>query len=440
MSKSESIEKSFIKNVSWLFGGKTAAGLLAALESIIVARFLGVESYGLLVILIAYVDLINNFFDLRVWETATKYIGTFWARKEKNKTLSMIKLSYIIDISTGILAFIIAIVTSKIASSYLIHSDEAYYYIFIYAFSLLINTANTTSNAILRVFDKFKNLAFISTINNLIRLIIVCTVLYIGFGIEGVLFAFIASTIINFIFRIYIVAITLKEKGMSTWWNADLSLIKDQWKGIVWFLSNTSLTATLKMAGDNYLGILMLGYFSGKEATAYYKVARSFLKIFGRVTEPFNEAIFPELVRLSDLDELKDFKRLIIYSIKSLSKFALPIAIIIIIFSNWIIKLIYGIEYLPASDVLIIITPAVLITNLMFWINPTMLALGNPGLRAISGIFSLSIYVLLMLILVPQYSYIGASIAFLGYAIGRSIIASFFLRISLERRRKIKKV
>lgn len=434
MSDKRTLEKHFLKNVSWLFSGKSAAGLFAAIETIIVARLLGVENYGLLAILVAYVDLVNNFLDLRVWETATKYIGSYWAKNEKDKTLSMVKLSYFIDISTGFIAFILTIVTSKIASNYLLHSQEAYYYICIYAFSLLIDTANTTSYAILRVFDKYKDIAFISTVNNFVRLLFVCIVLYLEMGLTGVLYSYVASTAITFILRMTFVAKSLRKCGLFSWWNADIRLIRDEWKGIAWFLGNTSLTATFKMAGDNYAGILILGYFAGKEASAYYKVGRAFLNIIGRVTEPLTQVIFPELVRLSNFDDLSHFKHLIKYSIKNLSKVLIPVAIVVIIFSDWIIKLIYGIEYLPASDVLKIITPAVVISNFIFWINPALLALGNPGLRTISGLLSLTIYLLLMLILVQEYSYIGAAIAFLGYTLARTVISSTVLKISLKRR------
>jgi len=118
-----------------------------------------------------------------VWETATKYIGAFWTNGDREKTLSFIKLSYIIDITSGILAFIIAIVTAKIASSYLIHSPNAYTLIWIYSLSLLIDTANSTSDAILRVFDRFKRIAFISSFISLFRLILVILLLYLGMRI-----------------------------------------------------------------------------------------------------------------------------------------------------------------------------------------------------------------------------------------------------------------
>ncbi len=431
------ITKRLFSNASWLFGGKTVSAIFSALQAIVVARMLGVNDYGLLALIIAYVDILNQFFDFRVWETATKYIGTFWTRGEKDRIRSMIKLSYIIDLSSGILAFAIAILTAKIASTYFIHSPQAPHLIFIYAFSLFIDTANSTSYAILRVFDKFKKIAFISSLQSFSRLVLVLVGLYLGMGIKGVLFAYMASTFLGFVISLWAVARTLKENELQRWWKSNLSLIRDQWKGIAWFLGNTSLTATIKLAGDNYLGVLALGYFSGKEAAAYYKIAKSSVNIMTRITEPLYEAIYPELVRASSLGALKDFKKLIKYSTKNLMKFIIPIAVVIFVFADPIVNLVFGKEYLPASNALRIVTLATAISKLVFSINPALLAFGRAGLRTISGTTSTISYILLLVLLVPKFSYIGAAFAFLGFSIVRVLISTLALKISMDEKKRL---
>lgn len=432
----KTIKNRLFRNASWLFGGRTIAGVFSGIQTIIIARILGVDNYGLLALIIAYVDIINNLFDFKVWETATKYIGTFWTNGEREKTLSMIKFSYIVDISSGILAFIIAILTAKIASSYVIHSPEAYTLIWIYSLSLLIDTANSTSDAILRVFNRFKRIAFISSFISLFRLILVSLMLLLGIGISGVLISFILASFLGFSIRMWIISKTIGENQLTGWWRSDLSLIKEDWKGIAWFLGNTSLTGTIKMAKDNFLGILVLGYFSGKEAAAYYKIAKSFVKLMRSIMDPLYEAIYPELVRISSSDTLKDFKRLLKYSTKTLMKFTIPGATLILIFSDTIINLIYGREYLPASNALRIITVAVVITQLTFLINPALLAIGRPGLRTLVDVISMATYIVLLFLIVPKFSYIGAAFAFLGFAIVRTIIYSIILKTSIRREKE----
>lgn len=434
--KIKTVKQRLFRNASWLFGGKTIAGGFSALQTVILARILGVNDYGLLALIIAYVDILNNFFDFRVWETATKYIGTFWTNGDREKTLSFIKLSYIIDITSGVVAFIIAILTAKIASSYVIHTPQAYALVWIYSLSLLIDTANSTSDAMLRVFNRFKRIAFISSFLSLFKLLLVASTLLIGFGMKGVLFSFVVVSFLGFFIRLWIVTKTLGENKLAGWWKSDLSLVKDQWKGIAWFLGNTSLAGTLKMANDNFLGVLVLGYFSGKEGAAYYKIAKSFVKLMTRIIDPFYEAIYPELVRISSLNALKDFKSLLKYATKTLMKVTIPVAILILIFSDTIIDLVFGKQYLPASNTLRIVTVAVVITQLTFWLNPALLAFGRPGLRTLVNIISTAAYTVLLFLLVPNYSYLGAAFAFLGYAIVRAFISLISLEDFIKREKE----
>lgn len=431
-TKVKGIKKRLFLNASWLFGGKTLAGVFSALQAVVVARILGVSDFGLLALIIAYVDVVNNFFDFRVWETATKYIGTFWTNGEREKTLSMIKLSYTVDISSGILAFIIAVITAKIVSMRLIHSPQAHMLIWIYALSLLIDTANATSDAILRVFDRFRPIAFVSSFHYFFRLVLISIVLYLGMGIKGVLFSYVASSFVGFSIRLSIISKTLEENGLERWWRSSMSLIRDQWKEIAWFLGNTSLMGTLKMANDNLLGVLVLGYYSGKEGAAYYKIAKSFVRVMIQLIDPLYEAIYPELVKMFSVGATGDLRRLLKTSAKSVSTIMIPIAMLIFILSGYLIELIFGKEYLPSSNTLRIVTMAVLISQLTFWISPALLAFGKAGLRNLVHVVSTAIYIGLLFLLVPKYSYIGAAWAFLGGNAINAALSLLIMRNSLK--------
>lgn len=437
MSDSKDLQKKLYFNASWLFGGKTASGIFTAIQTVVVARLLGVSDYGLLTLVIAYISILNMFFDLKVWETATKYIGTYLEQGESDKVRSMVKLSYILDIGSGVLAFIIAIISAKLISKYIIHSPDAYVLIWIFSISLFIDTANSTSDAILRVFDRFKTIAFINSFQKFFRLIVVVGLLYGGFGIKGVLYGFIVASFVGFSIRMWAVVRTLNENNLRGWSGADLGLIRDQWRGIAWFLGNTSVIATLKSGDEKYLGVMILGYFAGKDAVAYYKIASSVASIMNRVVDSLYEAIYPELVKFTTSNTYRNFKKMIKSTTKGLLVIMIPATIILIVFAEPIINIVFGRDYVPATNALRILAAAVLILKMTFWINPALLSMNRPGLRTILGLISTTFYLILMLILSPPYSYIGAAFAFLGYAILRSILALKFIRDALENQKRI---
>lgn len=432
MSDSKGRHKKLLFNASWLFGGKTASGIFNALQVIILARVLGVTDYGLLVLVITYIDILNQFFDLRVWETATKYIGTYWEEGETEKTRSMIKLSYLLDVTSGLLAFIIAVLTAKLISVYIIKSPDAFVYIWIYSLSLFISTANATSNAILRVFDKFKTIAFLGSLQNFVKLALVAAVLFSGYGIKAVLIVFVAVSFLGFFVRIWVVLRLLNEKGLGGFWNSSVRLIRDQWKGIAWFLGNTSFMATMRIGNDRLIGTMVLGYFAGKEAVGLYDVAGSVAKFIKRIVDPLNEAIYPELVKIHSNKSISEIRGIVSYSTRNLMKIIVPVSIIAIIFADQIVGILFGAEYVPASNALRIIAAAAVLARATFWINSVLLALGRPGLRTVLGLITTVIYVALLFILVPMYSYIGAALALLGFSIFKSLLAYYLYGSSLK--------
>ncbi len=335
----------------------------------------------------------------------------------------MIKLSYIVDITSGLIAFIIVYLSANIASEYIIKSSESAPLIAIYAFSLLISTSNKTSDAIFRVFDRFKTMVFILTFQSFIRLVLVIIVLYMGMGLKGVLICFIIASFLGFSMRIWSVTRILRDNEIKNWWSVRLRIIQQHFREIAWFLLNTSFTATIKMTSDRFLGVLLLGYIAGKEAVALYKVAKSVVKVLTSIADPLYEAIYPELVRILSLNQINEYRSIVIYSVKNLMKFTAPIAAVIIIFSETILSLIFGNDYIPATNTVRIITLAILISQPAFWISPSLLAFGRSGLKNLINSSCAVFYILLLYLLVPTYSYNGAAGAFLGYNIIITIVS-----------------
>nr|NIP30669.1 oligosaccharide flippase family protein [Candidatus Dadabacteria bacterium]NIQ15139.1 oligosaccharide flippase family protein [Candidatus Dadabacteria bacterium] len=395
---------------------------------VVLARMLGLELYGLLVLIRAFVDILNSLFDFGVWETATKYVGTFLTQGNKDKTKAMIKLSYVVDISSGLFAFFIVYLSANIASEYIIKSPESAPLVSIYALSLLISTSNKTSDALFRVFDRFKTMVLILTFQNFIRLMLVIIVLYMGMGLEGVLISFIIASFLGFSMRIWSVTNILNQNEIKNWWSVRLGIIKQHFKEIAWFLANTSFNATIRMTADNFLGVLVLGYIAGKEAVAFYKVARSVVKVLTSIADPLYETIYPELVRILSSNQINEYKSIVKYAAKNLMKITAPIAAVIIIFSDTILSLIFGNEYIPAKNTVRIITLAIIISQPIFWISPSLLAFGRSGLKNLINSSCAVFYILLLLLLVPTYSYNGAAGALLGYHVIITVVSLIVIR------------
>lgn len=413
MSELKAEKKEFMKNVSWLFVAKSTPSAANFLEVIILARVLGLELFGLLTLVVAYVRIVNSLLDFRVWESVVKYVGEFIEKNEVDRALSMIKFSYIVDAATGLIAFLVSILLAHIANDIFIKSPDGFELVFIFSFSLIIATVNSTSGALFRVFDRFKTIAFLKLLSSIFKLGSVLLVLYLGYGIKGVLFAYVAASFFDFLLSQIAVHKMLKERGLDSWLWARVGLLSDRMREIAWFLVNTSFNATLMIANEGKIAVLLLGYFFGGSAAGLYRVARSVIKVVGRITDPLHEAIFPKLVSFSTLNLHERLVEMIKFSVKSLLKFIVPVLIVVLLFTEQLIGLIFGGQYLASANTMRILAVAVLFTGSTFWLTPLLLAIGRPGLRTMISTFKILTYVAFLLVLVPRYSYLGAGIAYL---------------------------
>ena len=55
-----------IRNASWLFSGNVLASLIGFAQAVVLGRALGVDGYGLLAFIIAFVTTVNSVVDIRV--------------------------------------------------------------------------------------------------------------------------------------------------------------------------------------------------------------------------------------------------------------------------------------------------------------------------------------------------------------------------------------
>ena len=427
MNELRTEKKRFIRNVSWLFVAKSIPSAVNFLEVIILARMLGLEVFGLFTLVVAYVGIVNRLLDFQVWESAVKYVGEFLEKKETDRVLSMIKFSYAIDLSTGILAFFVSVVLAGFANEVFIKSPDGFEMVLILSFSLLFATTNTTSEALFRVFDRFKTITFVQSLESVCKLVLVLIALYLGYGIKGVLFVYAVVSLFGFVLRQILVGRMLKEKGLSGWISSKIGLLSYRMKEIVWFLFNTSLVATLNIAGEGRISVLILGYFFDSTAPGLYRVARSVITIINKIIDPLYEVIFPRLVSLSSANLYDRFAEVAKYATKSLFKLVIPVSVAILLFAEQLIGLFFGNDYIPASDTMRILTVAALFSGATLCLTPSLLAFGRPGLRTSISVFKTLSYVVLLLVLVPEYSYLGAGIAHLIAVLLHFLLGSYVM-------------
>ena len=376
-----------------------------------------VEQLGLFTLIIAYVGIINGLIDLRSPDAVVRYVGQYRELGEKDKVLSFIKFFYVLDFLVGIAALGVCLILAGVADDLFIHSENTFKFTLIYSASILVSSVNKSSEAVLRVFDRFKTIAFVRTSRTGLRVVLIAVSLLAGFGIEGIFVCYVVAAFVFFLMLQVEVLRVLRLSGLKRWTTAKVKNLEVTFEEVRSFVLVSTFTGFLSNAFSRQIPVLILGYFTGKEAVGLYRVAIIFSGVSVKLRKPVQDTIYPALVAAQSRGSKEAFSEIVSYSTKNLLKVFLPIGLIFFLFANKIIIIFFGSAYEPATLALQLIVISEVLLGLCFWIDSAELALNRLRQRVIRVALSSMSYVAVLLVLVQAYSYNGAAASRLAPAI-----------------------
>ena len=387
MSKIQTI----FKNMSWLLISQIVVSVFGFVWTILLARYLGVDNYGILGFAISITGILGVIDDLGIstytvrhistdYESAPKYLGNTIPLKVIFGGIKLI-LTFIILVLLNVNQFTIFIT--------LLFSIE----------SIFISYANTLYGTF-QAFEKGKYQGICNILMNTITLIFILISIFADLGLEGVTFAYILANLINLIYAYYI----LNKHIVKPKYEFDWDFCKKVTLASIPF-AVTGILYTIYYSID----IVMLTNMVGDYATGIYNATYKLISVLTLFYSVYTAVIFPVMSRL-----FKNDKKLLIISyeksIKYLMLIIIPIAIGTMFYSLDIIQLIYGHKYDQAASVLSIL----IWTVCLLFISGASNTLLNASHRevtvtkiyAIAAVFN----VVLNFIMIPHFSYNGAAI------------------------------
>lgn len=402
MIKMSNIKKNEILNASWLIGGRIAQMLLSLLVSIVSARFLGPNRYGLIGYANAYMSFFMAFCTLGINsviikdfvdhpEDQGKTIGTSIGLR----ILSSIFCTFMIG---GIVAIldkdepltIIVVVLSSI--SLLFHAFDT----FCYWFQFQYNSKYTAIAAFVS--------SFVTSLYKIVLLILNCDIK---------LFA-IASSIEYVVYAAMLYIIYRKNKGPY------LSFSIEKGKKIL-KSSYHYILSGMMVAIYGQTDKLMIKQLIDSSEVAYYTTALSICTMWTFVLQAIIDSIYPSILSLKSNKEEFDKKNKQLYAI--VFYISIFVSIMISLFGDIVIKLFYGEQYLGAIAPLKVITWYVAFSYLGVARNAWIVCENKQNYLKYMYLGAAIINILLNLIFIPLWGTTGAALA--------SLITQIFTSIGL---------
>lgn len=384
--------KRYFANTGWMFFGKLFTLLISFSVGIYIARYLGPSNYGVLTYVISFVGLFSFLASFGIDSIVSREIIKNHDLKDE-----ILGTAFYIKIVGSFLAIISVFVVSFFTT------EEVFLRSIIWLFAL--NFIPQAFNIIEIYFQSqvlSKKVVTAQVVASVISTLLKIGCVLSGKGIFWLLVIYIIET---FVYAIILMFSFEKFGNYFSKWKLNTNIIKSLLKDS-WPLMFASVAIGVYMKIDQ----VMIKNMLGNEQAGIYAVAVKISEVWYFIPVIICTSLFPAIVNamITDIELFKSRMKKLYFLMFWLSFFA---ALFITILAHPIIKILFGVPYLEAVNVLQIyvwagvsVSLGVAVSQYLLSNNFTKISFYNTSLGAI-------VNVILNIILIPRLGINGAAIA-----------------------------
>lgn len=399
----------YFKSTSWLLFEKLLRLSIGLYVSIWVTRYLGPEDFGIYAYSITFVGLLSFIAPLGLDGILVK-----WLVKDTKRINEILGTSLILKLLGAVLSIAIILIAVNQTSS----DSLTKYLILIISLSTLFQSFN-----VVELYFQSKIMGRYISFSNIISLLIcnLLKVILIYKNAPLLFFAYIflfEAFLISLCFVIYFFYLSpIRFRDLKFKKRLAIDLLKDSWPMIL-----SGLVISLYMKIDQ----IMIKEILSAESVGYYAAAVRLSEAWYFIPMVVATSVFPAIIRSKENNNDIYKKR-----IGNLNDFMFYIALLIALpmtfLSNSVVEILYGNEFLPSGDILMVHIWAGIFVCIGVSSSKWLVAEGLQVLYTINTTIGAISNIILNYVLINKYGIIGAAWATLiSYFIASYLALSFW--------------
>jgi len=407
------------KNMGVLFASQIIGYILAFFYTIFIARYLGVDGFGILSFAIAFTAILGIFADLGLSTLATRDLA-----KDKSLISKYIGNITLIKLILAVFTFgMIAIIINLLN-----YPPQIINVVYFIGLSVILGSFSQMFYSIFQAHEKMEYQSIGNILNNTLIFAGIFFGISRGFDVVGFAFIYLITSVIVLAYSIAICA----------WRFAPPTIKFDHgfWKVLIKQaipLSLVIIFSTIYMRVDTVL----LSFIQGNVAVGWYNAAYRLIDLLQFIPGVYTVAIFPVISNFHSSSK-KNLELMYKLSFKYLFILGLPIAAITTVLADKIILLLYHSAYtesILALQILIWSIPFMFLAYMSAWM---FISINKQNLLLKLTFVGVILNIILNLILIPHFSYIGASLVtviteIIGLALSFYFLSKFICKIQIHK-------
>lgn len=405
--------RKLFKNTGLLLSGDTVSAVLGVFTFIVTARALGLEQLGMLVLIDAYVRIVEKLVNFQSWQFMIKYGSDALESGDRQGFKALVKFGTLVDTATALTGFGICLALAPLVGRWQGWSPEMIGFAQLYSLVVAFDIGGVPTG-ILRIFDRFKQFSIQKSVCATVKFAGALTAWKLGYGFKGFVLTWLVTEILDDVSLIAMAWIEMHKRGFYNIPAEPLKGITHRFKGLWGFLISTNLTGSIKV-GFRELDILIVGKMLTLGDVSLYKMAKKICASLDRLTNPLYQSLYPELTRLWARRDMKNFKRIGRQMVLVMGALSLASWLFVVIWGKPLLNLTAGREFVASYSVTVwyMLANGIAITSLP--LAPMILAMGRANLSFWIQFLPTLIYFPVLFWMIQRWGLNGAGYSYILY-------------------------
>jgi O-antigen/teichoic acid export membrane protein len=388
-----------IRNSGYVFSANTLSAVLSMAQSVLAARLLGVEAFGILGAITQFASVINRITSFRMSELVVSYVGEFTSDGKNEHSAALFKAASLTEIASAIIAFLLLVALAPLGAKVLAKDPNTVGIFILYGTSVLANLFAESATGLLQIFDRFRSIAIVTIVQGVVTLLLILIAFLSNGNLNDVVLAYLIGKIIWAVLISLMALRTAAEHWGTDWWKSPINLIAERRKDLTRFAISTNLSGTINLVTRDS-DMLWLSALSNPLQVGYYKVAKAFMNVLLVPVTPLISTTYREVAREIANKRWANVRYLLRSGSLIAGAWTVPASLGLLAFGPWLV-LIYGPEFSPSYPILLVFLIGVLVVNILYWNRSVLLPLGMPDFPTKVGFIAALLQITGMLLLVP---------------------------------------
>lgn len=372
-----------------------AGSLVSALEStiaaIIVSRLLGPGDYGLLGLTLAASGILQLFVGLGVTTAVTRYVAFYVSQGDPERALRFGKNAIVFTLLTGVALAAFAFVAAGPIASLLLHRPSLAPYVELVSVMLVGQALLQSSLGAAMGWYSMGIASESNVVQSFVRMVLSPVLILAGYGLAGAVLGYASSFVIGGLFSmivLYAYRLRPKSNSMHTFLADSREMVK---YGRLVFVGGV-----LSGLSVSYYLPLVLAAIASNSTIGYFQAASGVTIPVSLLTSTTGAALLPAFASLHGVQG--DIAGAVKRATRYVSYVAIPTIFFLIVCARQLVDILYGAQYAPGTDYLVLLSISALPILIGSSVVPTFFnGVGKPR----TGMYAVASGALVLFVLAP---------------------------------------